>query len=230
MSTNVVTATAIVSSGWTFLYWQGDASGTNPSVSISMERDKAIQAVFGTSLSTTVAGNGQVQIYPPTGPYPYGSVVRLTGVPQPGNYFVLWGNAANGNPNPLYFTVTSPNQTVSSLFTTTPADQASLTILISGRGTVDVNPRANAYSTNQSVTLTATAEAGQRFLFWSGDAGGMANPLTVTMNQSRVIYRRFQQSIDVDLEQVSRRRPLDARIPLHPSGRSSTGLADSGVE
>jgi len=60
ISTNVVTATASPTVGSSFLYWLGDASGTNSLVNISMERDKVIQAVFGTTLSTTVVGNGQV--------------------------------------------------------------------------------------------------------------------------------------------------------------------------
>jgi hypothetical protein len=190
-NTNIVTATATPNPGWSFLYWLGDVAGTNPAVNISMERDKVIYAIFGTTLSTTVAGNGQVLLNPPGGLYPYGDTVRLTGLPQPGNYFGSWGNAASGNTNPLYFTISNPTPTVSSVFGTLASTQAALTVLISGSGRVNVNPRANVYPTNQSVTLTAVADAGQSFINWSGDASGAQNPLNISMAQSKVITANF---------------------------------------
>jgi Divergent InlB B-repeat domain/Chitobiase/beta-hexosaminidase C-terminal domain/Immunoglobulin I-set domain len=111
-----VTVTATPATGWTFLYWLGDASGTNSMINVTMDQNKVLLAIFGTTLGTTVAGNGTVALFPASTYYPYGSVVRLTATPQPGSYFGVWGNAASGNTNPLYFTITSPTQTVSSLF------------------------------------------------------------------------------------------------------------------
>jgi len=150
---------------------------------------KTSTSVFATTLSTTVAGNGQV--LPARGVYPYGSVVRLSAIPQPGNYFGVWGNAASGNSNPLYFPVTNANPTVSSLFAALPQGQSALTVLINGPGSINVNPPGNVFATNQSVTLTATPYAGQGFINWSGDASGTENPLTVAMSQSRVITANF---------------------------------------
>jgi hypothetical protein len=199
-NTNIVAATATPNPGWSFLYWLGDASGTNASVNISMERDKVIYAVFGATLSTIVAGNGQVLLNPPGGLYAYSTVVRLTGLPQTGSYFGFWGNAATGNTNPLYFTITSPTQTVSSIFGTLSSTQAALTVLITGSGRVNANPRANAYPTNQPVTLTAVPDAGQIFINWSGDASGTQNPLGVPTAQSKVITANFSSlpSLRVD--------------------------------
>ncbi len=189
VSTNIVNVTANPSSGWSFLYWLGDAAGTNPTVNVSMTQDRALLAVFGTTLSTSVAGNGQV--VPSGGVYAYGTVVRLTGVPGPGSYFGSWGNAASGNVNPLYFTISSANPAISSIFGVTPSDQAALTVEISGNGKVMVNPRANVYPTNQSVTLTAVADNGSTFVGWSGDATGTQNPLNVATTQSKVIVANF---------------------------------------
>ena len=156
-----------------------------------MERDKTIYAVFGTTLATTVAGSGQVLLNPPGGRYPYGAIVRLTAVPQPGSNFGSWGNAATGNINPLYFGISSPTQTVSAIFGVLPANQAALTVLINGAGRVNLNPQANAYPTNQSVTLTAVPDSGQSFVNWSGDASATQNPLTISMNVSKVITANF---------------------------------------
>jgi uncharacterized repeat protein (TIGR02543 family) len=199
--TNLVTATAVPASGWTFLGWLGDASGTNPVINLTTERNKSIEAVFGTALSTTVAGNGQVLVTPPGGIYPYGTVVRLTGVPQAGSYFGFWGNAASGNLNPLYFTVTNPNPTVSSIFGSVPANQAALTVLILGHGQVDVSPRANIFSTNQSVTLTALPDPGQSFSSWSGDVNSSVNPLLVSMTSSKVITAHFSSRPVISVNQ-----------------------------
>jgi len=148
-------------------------------------------APLGGPADTTVAGSGQIQLSPPGGLYAYGSVVRLTAIPEPGNYFGFWGNAATGNTNPLSFTIAAPTQTVSCIFGATPGGQVALTVLITGRGRVIASPRANAYALNQTVTLTAVPEAGQSFLGWSGDAGGAQTPWPVAMNAAKVINAEF---------------------------------------
>jgi len=187
----VVTATATPQAGWSFLRWLGGAAGTSPSVSVTMSGDEAIQAVFGTTLSTTVAGNGHILLAPPGGTYAYGTVVRLTALPQAGSYFGLWGNAASGSANPLFFTVTNATQTVSSLFAPTPAGQVTLAVLINGAGEVTANPAANLFAPTDSVTLTAVPDPGQRFYSWSGDALGTQTSITLAMTQNRVVTANF---------------------------------------
>jgi hypothetical protein len=117
--------------------------------------------------------------------------VRLIGIPQPGSYFGVWGNAASGNTNPLYFAVTSPTQTVSSLFAALDAGKAALTVSPDGFGRVIVSPRTNAYDLGATVMLTAVPDAGQMFTGWSGDANGGVNPLVITMEQSKWITASF---------------------------------------
>lgn len=99
--TAVVTATP--APGWTFLQWLGDAAGRNPTASVGMSRNKCVRAVFGTALSNSVVGSGSVVSSRVSALYPYGTKVQLTAVPQTGNYFALWGNAASGTNNPLSF-------------------------------------------------------------------------------------------------------------------------------
>jgi hypothetical protein len=177
--------------GWTFLQWAGDVSSNSASTAIKMNRNKSIKAIFGTTLSTTAAGGGSVVLNPPGGVYPYGSVVWLSAIPQPGNFFVLWGNAAGGSVNPLSFGITNANQSVSSLFSTVNAGQASLAVVPVGNGRVTLSPRTNTYNPGTPVTITATADPGQSFINWSGDATGTQNPLQIVMNQSKVIYANF---------------------------------------
>jgi uncharacterized repeat protein (TIGR02543 family) len=194
LSNTVVSVTANADDGWTFLRWLDDATGTNATTEVTMTRNKTVRAVFGTSLNATAAGNGSVSIFPTNSLYPYGSIVRLTATPQPGSYFGIWGNAASGNGNPLYFTITNATPTVSSLFSTLSAGQFSLTLWASGSGRVSVSPRANAYNNGQLVTLTATPDTNQTFTGWSGDASGTANPLNVTMNQNKSITANFTKN------------------------------------
>jgi hypothetical protein len=156
-----------------------------------MSRGKTVQAVFGTTLGTTVAGNGAVSVHPALPLYPYGSVARLTAIPHAGNYFGIWGNAASGSTNPLYFTVTSAAPTVSSLFAALGANQYALIVIPDGFGRVTTTPRANAYATGASVSLNAIPDPGQQFLAWGGDATGTQNPLPVSMSTSKTITATF---------------------------------------
>lgn len=194
LSNTVVNVTANADDGWTFLRWLDDATGTNATTEVTMTRNKSVRAVFGTSLNATAAGNGSVAVFPVNSLYPYGSIVRLTATPQPGSYFGIWGNAASGNVNPLYFTITNASPTVSSLFSTLNSGQFSLTLSANGSGRASVNPRANFYNNGQLVTLTATPDTNQMFTGWSGDASGTANPLNVTMNQSKSITANFTKN------------------------------------
>jgi hypothetical protein len=191
LSNGTAVVTATPAPGWTFLQWLGDATGTNPAANVSMSRNKCVQAVFGTGLSNTVVGSGSVARSPAAAWQPYGTAVRLTALPAAGNYFALWGNAASGTNNPLSFTVTSANPTVTAVFAALPTGAAALTVLEDGFGAVTRNPSANRFSPGASVMLTAVPDAGQSFIGWTGDASGTNNPLLVTMTSSKVITARF---------------------------------------
>jgi len=197
---STVVLTAQPQSGWTFLNWMGDTSGTNPQASVAMDRPKEVQAVFGTTCYTTVVGQGVVVRNFGTGLVPFGAVVRLTAIPQAGSYFVLWGNAASSAVNPLDFTVTNANPTVGALFSTLGANQATLTVLEQGAGIVAREPQANAYTKGQGVRLTAQPFPGQAFLGWSGDASGTQNPLTVTATTNRTITATFTHRLGLAIQ------------------------------
>ena len=192
-SNTVVQLAAMPNPGWTFLQWLGDASGPNSTTNITINRDKVVRAVFGTTLNTTAAGGGSVRLNPPGGVYPFGSVVQLSAVPMAGNQFGIWGNAASGNVNPLLFVVTNANSTVSALFGPVGDGQSALTVVAVGRGQIAVTPRANSYATGSDVVLTATPETGQSFLGWAGDASGTANPLALKVDTNKLVYANFSK-------------------------------------
>ena len=187
----LVTLTATPSNGWTFLQWLGDAGGTNVSNSVIVDRNKSVEAVFGTTVSNVVGGNGSVVFNPPGGVYPYGTILQAAAIPQSGSFFVLWGDSATGNTNPLSFSVTNASPTISALFTTLGVGEVALAVVPVGHGTVSINPQANSYASGSSVTITATPGAGHAFIGWSGGASGTNNPLTLQLNASETIYANF---------------------------------------
>jgi len=156
-----------------------------------MTRAKTIQAVFATHFTTTVTGNCSLVIDPQTMLYPHGTVVRLTAVPQAGNYFVSWANAAAGTNNPLQVIVTDADATVASLFAPLNAGQSALTVVPNGNGQVTVTPRANRYTSGDLLTLTAVPDPNESFIGWSGDAAGQQNPLSLSIDQNKVITANF---------------------------------------
>jgi hypothetical protein len=190
VSNSVVMLTATPASGWSFLHWTGDSTATTNFITVLMDRPRAVQAVFGTSLNLFTNGNGQLVLNPAPGPYAFGSTVQLTALPAPGAYFFGWAGAAGGFNNPLFMTVTNAFG-LTALFGALNANQVSLTVLPNGNGTVSVSPSKNVYTNGETVTLTAWPGANQRFTNWSGDASGNLNPLQLTLTASQVITANF---------------------------------------
>jgi Divergent InlB B-repeat domain len=206
LSNSWVNVTATAAPGWKFLYWLGDASGSNPSVSLDLTKKKSVQAVFGTQLTATPV----IFTDPQLDFYPYGTLIKMTCLPSAGTYFAQWSGDAVGTNNPLSFTVTNANPTVSSLLGSLSASQVSLAVAEVGPGRVTASPSANPYSAGQPVVLTANPKPGQSFVAWSGDTNSTANPIQVTLNQSKVITATF-----------TKRPTLRATTSLE-------GLADNG--
>jgi hypothetical protein len=190
-SNTVATITATPNPGWSLLQWLGDAQGTNPVVTLLMDADRCVEAIFGTTLGTTASGNGSVAIDPVAAMYPYGWTVALTAIPQNGNAFAVWGDSGRGTNNPLLFKVTNANVNVSALFAASPAGQYSLAVRASGAGEVTITPRANRYTNGQTVELIAVADTGQEFRRWSGQANGTQNPMYLTIAQDTVMTALF---------------------------------------
>jgi len=66
-----------------------------------------------------------------------------------------------------------------------------LNVSVVGGGSVQKSPNFPSYSAGTIVQLTAFPLAGAHFTAWSGDAGGSANPIQVTMNSNKNITATF---------------------------------------
>ena len=181
------TVTAQPAPGWTFLQWLGDASGTNPQVTLGMNRNKYVEALFGTGISYS----GPVSVSPLSPVYPYGTLLKLTAIPPPGTFFTSWAGDAGGTNNPTTLTITNPSLSVSCQLGTLAPGETSLTVIESGRGHVALSPRRYLYSISETAGLIPVPDPGQEFVGWTGDAAGTQNPLLVSMISSKVITANF---------------------------------------
>ena len=190
ISNTVITLTATPASGWSFLGWTGDLTGTSNVLSFAITEPTTLRAVFGASLTLLTNGNGQILLNPPSGPYPFGSSVRLTALPGPDSYFFGWAGSASGFSNVFSLTVTAVPQ-VTALFGLLRASQVSLVVLPTGNGAVVVAPAVNVFTNGDIVQLAAYPGPNAVFTGWGGGASGTLNPLTLTLASNTVVVANF---------------------------------------
>jgi len=126
-----VQLTATPNTGYHFVDWSGDASGSVNPLVITMDGNKNITANFAINTYTLTLNstNGSITKNPDQLTYDYGTTVQLTAVPNTGYNFVNWSGDTSGGANPI-------------------------TILIDGDKNITANFSINTY------TLTTSAENG----------------------------------------------------------------------
>jgi len=108
-----ITVTAIASAGYKFSHWEGDLTESTNPISILMDGDKTITAVFG-AYYTLVAnanpiGTGRITLEPsqPAEGYFQGTRVTITAIAKDGYAFDDWSGALSGSENPATITIDS---------------------------------------------------------------------------------------------------------------------------
>ncbi len=118
-----VTATAVGEIGYAIDSWGGDVSGTEASVTFTVNADMNITAAFKEvptyTLTVTETGNGSVTIDPEATIYSAGDVVTLTAVPDSKMILSTWGGDASGSETTIEITMDA-NKTVSATFIDDP--------------------------------------------------------------------------------------------------------------
>ena len=61
-----------------------------------------------------------------------------------------------------------------------------------GKGTITTNPAGTSFASGAVVTLTATHDAGQPWVGWSGACSGTATTCTLTMNANYSVTANFR--------------------------------------
>lgn len=67
-----------------------------------------------------------------------------------------------------------------------------LSIATRGKGTVSTNPGGTSFVSGTAVTLTATPDAGEPWLGWTGACTGMSRTCTLTMNSDKSVTANFK--------------------------------------
>jgi uncharacterized repeat protein (TIGR02543 family) len=92
------------------------------------------------------------------------------------------------SPSSVPYTNVTSNQTQN--YTGTP-QQYTLTVNITGSGSVTITPDKATYVHGETVQLTASAGTGYTFSSWSEGASGSTNPVTITMNDNKTVTANF---------------------------------------
>jgi len=218
--------TATPSNGWSFIGWQGGASGNSNPLNLNFSQPNSIQAIFGTTVTTNTLGNGTVVFSQPN-PVPFGTALKASALPVSGSYLLAWSGAASGTNTPTTVTVTNPNPVVGALFVSVPVGSFSLSVVVLGSGSVSNNPQQSYYSSNSSVVLKATNSPGVAFLGWSRDVAAATNTITVVMTNNKVIVATFGVVPTVSVSPTNQTISAGSNLTITAS---TSGLPPLGIQ
>lgn len=182
----VATPQAVAADGWRFDHWEGDASGTDPSPSILMDRDKSITAVFVAlmhNVAVSASGPGTTS---GGGTYNHGDTAQVQGFPSEHAHFERWEGSASTGDNPYAFPV-SGDASLNAVFA---YDAYTLITTTSGSGAGSVTG-GGSYIYPASATAVATAAAGSHFVRWENAASGTSSPATIAMDAPKTVNAVF---------------------------------------
>ncbi len=116
-----VTLTATPATGYRFGHWEGDATGTNTTITITMGANKTVTAVFikTYTLAVTINPTDGGSVSPGSGTYDVGAEVTLTATAAAGYIFDHWEGAASGT-NATIIVIMNGNTTITAVFIASP--------------------------------------------------------------------------------------------------------------
>ena len=241
--------TATPNANYTFANWSGDATGTNPTITLTMDGNKSIVANF-TYVPPANSSPTVTIISPPNGATltaPANITITATATDSDGTITVVRfysGTTVLGtdSTSPYEYTWTGvpagsyiltaqavDNQgavgTSAAVGITVSAQPVYYTLAVtvnpSNGGTVNQTPSGTSHLAGTQVNLTATPNAGYEFAGWSGDITGSSttNPMTVVMDGNKNITANFRAV----------QSPQPAQPELQPGEVRVIGSADGYI-
>ena len=188
-----LTLTATPDAGQSFTGWTGDTTAAANPLSMTVTRPLALVASFTAAVNVAVVGSGSVAKSPDLVAYTLGSRVQLTATPITGWHFVAWSGDTAAAANPLMLSLpTSRNLTATFAINT-----YTLTQVVVGSGSAAAAPQQATYDHGTLVQLTATPDAGNAFVGWSGDASGSSSPFPLTMDGNKTVTATFTYTLAI---------------------------------
>ncbi|UCG50578.1 MAG: PKD domain-containing protein, partial [Candidatus Latescibacterota bacterium] len=157
---------------------------------VVMVSDTTVTATFNQenyTLTINITGNGSVVKTPDQPTYVYGDTVIVDAVPDPGWAFDSWSDGLTGSEDPDTLVMIS-DTTVTATFV---QENYTLTINITGNGSVTKTPDQPTYLYGDTVIVEAFPDAGWAFDSWSGGLTGSENPDTVVMVSDTTVTATF---------------------------------------
>ena len=193
-----VTIEALPDIDYGFSHWSGDIPQgyeyVNP-LTITVASDKSITANFAQlkcTLTVSSDTGGTTDSSPGSYKYDTGTQVSVRAIPNSGYQFSGWtGDVPLGheNDNPITITMDSDKFITANFIL-----PCILTIAAGTGGTTNPEQGSYTYDYGTQVTVTAIPSSGYQFSGWSGDASGMSNPVTITVDADKSILANFTQT------------------------------------
>lgn len=183
---------------WMFSSWEGDVSGTENPIIVTIDDDMVFTAIFEKlqyPLDITVDGGGSVEeniVESKMKDYEIGTEVELNAVADEGWVFVEWQGDLTGSENPQTLTMDA-SKSVTAVF---ERKNYPLTISTEGEGNVSeevVEEPAKDYAYETVVELTANPSEGWEFARWEGDLEGTDNPTQITIDTEKEVKAVFER-------------------------------------
>ncbi|MEM3699768.1 MAG: DNRLRE domain-containing protein [Candidatus Bathyarchaeia archaeon] len=192
----VVQVTAIPNTGYRFDYWvlDGSPAGSANPISITMNNDHTLQAVFAEIHILTIAATAGGTTNPTPGTYTYNvpTNVTVTAIPYSNYYFDHWEyDSVNiGSANPITIYVGS----VHNLRAVFMQIKRTLIIETTAGGTTNPTSGTYTYSNGTTVQVAAIPSPGYQFDYWvlDGSPAGSVNPINVLMDRDHTLKAVFK--------------------------------------
>ena len=196
----IVELTALPANGWYFSGWEGDLEGVENPITIELEEDQEVTAVFrrqAFELTISSTGEGLVSSELFSGEetedgFLFESVVELSATPDDGWELARWSRDIDSEENPIEIEILD-NLSITAEF---ERKDYTLTIDVEGEGTVDtevVQSKSTDFPFETEVKLTAVADYGWQFTEWTGDLTGAANPASLIMDEDKAVRAWFDR-------------------------------------
>ena len=182
--------------------WMGDGivaiSPNKDTAWVAMTADLSISCNFAIDTYTVAVASNDIVRGTVTGggEFVYGTACTVEATAYTGYTFHSWSNGVTANP---YTFVPVANTTLTAIFLAPGEEPHTVTVSVNDptMGTATANGNASAtVISGETVTLTATANEGYRFVRWSDNNTEATRTITVTSDMSFTAYFEAVQGIE----------------------------------
>lgn len=174
--------------GYHFVNWTGDITGTESTKIFIITKDMSIQQNFEINtcqVNISINGNGSVT---GQGTYDYGETVTIQQIPEEGYHLQNWSGDLTGSELVKIFTITRDMNIVQNFEINT----YTVNIIIDGNGSVNKIPDKSIYEHNEILQIKQIPDTGYKFVNWSGDLNSINDTENINVTSNMNITQQFE--------------------------------------